>query len=215
MNQEELNKLLEEMIPSPGLVNALADPSWFAHRKAEKLRDSQLLPMLREIIETRTGKKDKEIRRNAYFVLGQLLRKDPDPEYCQFLVDCLQRETDKNVLGAMLTYISGLKLPPEVEITPIVECTRHEKWQVRHNGISALQASHTEAARETVRYWVRQEDEKQYKNELIYAQATLGYIGVEADIALLETHTHSRLRNVKQSALFAIGNIRGRLGLDG
>lgn len=214
MNKDQLCKLLEEMTPSSVPVNSADDPSWHAHRRAEKLHNAQLLPMLREIIEEREKKTDKELRRNAYFVLGQLLRKEPEPAYCQFFVDRLQKETDKYVLDAMLTSIARMHLPSDVNIEAIIACSRNEKWLIRHNAINALQASHTEASREAVRYWVRQEDEKQYKYELIYANASLGYIGEEADIQLLETHTHSRIRDVKQSALFAIDNIRRRLGLD-
>lgn len=210
MTKDELHKLLEEMTPSGGLVDSAEDPSWFAHRKAERLDDAQLFSLLRELIGECRKKEDTEIRRNAYFVMTRLLRRKMDPEYCQFLMDCLETEQNRYVIDAMLTGIGWLKIPAEVRIEPIIGCSRSEKSLIRHSAIYALRASDTEISREAVRYWVRQEDEKKYKYELIYAQAALGEIGEEADIALLEKHISSRIRDIRDSAKYAVGNIRKR-----
>ena len=87
--------------------------------------------------------------------------------YCQFLVDCLRRETDRYVLAAILDGIGRIRLSPEVNVEAIIECSQNPKWLVRHSAIHALRSSDTEVSREAVRYWVRQEDEKKYKYELV------------------------------------------------
>ena len=56
-----------------------------------------------------------------------------------------------------------------------------------------------------------QEDEKEYKFELIYANAALEYIEEIHDIDLLEKHAHSRIRNIKDSPIYTIDNIKKRL----
>lgn len=212
MTKNELYKILEEMTPSANLVNSIDDPSWHAHRRAERLNEAHIFLLLREFFTERTGKEGTEIRRNAYFVLGKLLLKKPDPEYCQFFVNCLKKEKDKYVLAAMLAGIAELQLPPEIEIEAIVENSRNDRWLIRHSAINALKASNTEFSREAVRYWVGQMDEKKYKYELIYANAALGEIGKTEDIELLERHIHSRVRDVKDSAVYAIKNIQRRVG---
>lgn len=210
MNKDSLYVLLEEMTPGSNQFNAPDDPAWLAHRKAEKLEDQELLSLLREIIEGHGKKAEKELRRNAYFVMGKLLSKTMEPEYCQFLVDSLTRETDRYVLAAMLDGIGWLLLPPETDISPIIECSKNPNWLIRHSGIYALRASRTESSREALRYWVRQEDEKKNKQELIYAHAALGEIGDMEDIELLEKHIHSRIRDVRDTAHYAMDRIQKR-----
>ena len=213
MTKSELYMLLEEMTPGSNMLSSSDDPAWFAHRKAEQLEDSSLLLMLREIVEEHNKKSEKELRRNAYFVMAKLLVKIENPEYCQFLIESLGRETDRYVLSAMLDSIGWLRLPQEVNIDAIVKCSQDSKWLVRHSAINALRASDTEVSRDAVRHWVRQEDEKKYKYELIYAHAALGAIGTESDIALLEKHVNSRIRDVRDTADYAIENIRRRASL--
>lgn len=210
MTKDELYAFLEEMTPSGELLDSLDDPSWHAHRKAERMADGGLFPLLREIIEERPRKEDTELRRNACFVLGRLLQKGMNTEYCQFFLDRLEKETDKYILDAMLNGIGQLKLPPEVRIDAVIACSRDKWWLVRHSAIHALRASDTDAAREALRYWVGQTEEKKYKYELIYANAALGEIGTPEDIALLEQHIHSRIRDVKDSAAYAVNSIRQR-----
>ena len=211
MTKSELYMLLEEMTPGSTTLNSSVDPAWFAHRKAEQLDDLSLLHMLREIIEEHSKKSEKELRRNAYFVMAKLLVKIENPEYCQFLIESLGRETDRYVLSAMLDSIGWLRLPQEMNIDAVVKCSQDSKWLIRHSAIHALRASSTDASREVLRYWVGQEDEKKYKFELIYAHAALGEIGTEADIALLEQHVYSRIRDVRDTAAYAIENIQKRI----
>lgn len=214
MTKDKLYLLLEEMTPSTMPLNSADDPAWFAYRKAEMLDDRKLLRLLCEIVEEHSRKQEKELRRNAYFVMEKLLSKAMDTEYCQFLLDRLGMETDRYVLAAMLDDIGWLRLPRDVNIENIISCSKNEKWLIRHSAIHALRASDTEEAREAVRYWVRQADEKKYKYELIYAHAVLNEIGTAADISLLEQHTHSRIRDVRDSAKYAIESIRKRINSD-
>lgn len=210
MNKVELYRLLDEMTSPDGIIGLLDTPNWRFWKKTERLDEQKLFLILREFIETRTKKEDAHLRENACLLLGKLLLRVMEPEVCQFLVDRLSKETDKYVLHSILGCISRLKIPPEVNIDAIITCSKSEQSLVRHQAIHALVACDTDASREAVRYWVRQTDEKKYKYELIYANAALGYMGDQSDIGLLEQHIHSRIRDVKDSAVYAIENIRKR-----
>ena len=214
MDKAALMELLEKMRSGSFSGNTDNDPSWIAHREAEKLDDAGLLPMLRELIEANSSKAGNEIRENAYFVMGSLLKNNMEPSYCQFLIDSLRKESDKYVISSMLDSVKCLHIPRAVNIEPMIECSRNDKWQIRHSAINALWASHSEPSREAARYWVRQTDEKTYKYELIFAQASLGYIGEPQDVELLEKHVHSRIRDVRDSAQYAINNIKTRWHVD-
>lgn len=207
MKKDELYTLLDQMTSPDHIIDLLNAPKW-PWTKKHHLNEEELFPLLQEFIVSGSSKAETQIRENAYSILGKLLSRVMEAEYCQFLIDSLDRESDKSVLHTILACLSRLQLSVELDITPIVACSQNEAWQVRHSAIMALGTSDTDAAREAVRYWVFQEDEKQYKLEIIYANAALGYIGNADDIALLEKHAYSRIRDIKDSAIFAIDQIR-------
>ena len=60
---------------------------------------------------------------------------------------------------------------------------------------------------------MRQTDHKKYRFELFYANSVLGNIGEPNDIALLEQHIHSRIKDVRGTAVYAIENIKKRFGM--
>lgn len=212
MTKDELYILLDELSLPDGIIGRLDASKWHFWKRKEQIGENEVFPLLREYIEQRTKQADTKVRENAYSVFVKLLFRTFDPEHCQFLIDRLKAETNKYILHTMLSGISRLQLPEGIDISPIVECSKSEEWMVRHAAIMALGRSNTDASREAVRYWVRQENEKQYKFELIYANAALGYIGEPGDTALLEQHIHSRIPDVKDSAIYAINNIKKRFG---
>ncbi len=214
MTKDELFKLLDALTLPEHIIDLLEAPNWRFWRKGQSLDRQQVFPLLREFIEGRTGKAEAKLRENAYFLLGRLLRDGMEPEFCQFLIDSLSRETDKYVLHTMLSGIGRLQLPVDIDVAPIIACSKSNEWLVRHSAIVALGMSNTDASRDAIRYWVKQEDEKHHKFELIYANAALGYIGEPGDIALLEQHIYSRIRDVKDSAVYAINNIKQRFGMN-
>ena len=205
MNEIDLDNLLAQMKMKNGQATIEIERTW-AIEQIIKLCD---------LIKTKESKKDKDLRRKAYSIISIILNKQMLPEYCQFLVDRLGIETDKYVLSSMLDDIQHLlkNIPKEVNIDLIIECTRNDKWQIRLSAISALRACNTEQSREAARYWIKKEDEKTFDYEITYANASLGYIGEIKDIKILELHTHTRKRDIKISAFYAIYNIKKRYGM--
>lgn len=212
MTKDELYTLLNELSLPDTVISILETPQWHFWRKSEQIRENEMFSLLQEFIEQKTNKSDAKIRENAYALSAKLLLKNFDMEHCQFLIDRLKIETSKYVLHTILDGIGRLRLPADMDVEAVVMCSRSGEWLVRHSAIMALGKCNTDTSREAVRYWVRQENEKQYKYELIYANAALGYIGEPCDVDLLERHTNSRVPDVKDSAMYAITNIRQRFG---
>ena len=92
----------------------------------------------------------------------------------------------------------------------VIKSSQNDKWQIRHSAINALGSSATRSNREALLFFINQEDEKKYENEIVYANASLGKIGLKSDIPFLEKHINSRKRDIRESALFAIEKINGR-----
>lgn len=208
--KDELYDLLDELSLPDSIISRLDTPKWYLWRRKDQIREDEVFLLLREYVEQRTKQADTKARENTYSVFAMRLLRTFEPEHCQFLIDRLRLETNKYVLHTMLSGISCLQLPEGIDVSPIVECSKNDEWMVRHTAIMALAKSSTDAGREAVRYWVNQKDEKQYKFELIYANAALGYIGEPGDIVMLEQHVRSRIPDVKDSAIYAIDNIKKR-----
>lgn len=214
MTKTELYTLLDALSLPDSIISRLDTSGWCFWKRKGQIRKNEIFPYLREFIEQRTKQTDTKVRENAYSVFAKLLLENFEPEHCQFLIDRTRIETNKYVLHTILSGISRLQLPAGIDITAIIMCSNHDEWMVRHSAIMALGRSNTDISRAAVRYWVMQEDEKQHKFELIYANAALGYIGDPGDIALLEHHIHSRIPDVKDSAIYAINNIKQRFGME-
>lgn len=183
---------------------------WKAHREAETLTAPEYSPILKEMIIKYSAKKYTKIRNAIYFALGKVLKKTPATEYLAFIVNQLSVETDKYLLSHMLDRIGDLLLPNEVSIEPILICTKDERWQVRYSAISALKASPTVESRNAIIDFIKLEDERKYKSEIVYANAVLSYIGMMEDIPFIQLHIKSRIHDIKDSATNAINKIEHR-----
>lgn len=207
MNEEQLHELIGRMTVKERVVSSDESISWHAYREAEKISDASVFPLLMKIVEDNRQKKQKDIRAAAYFIMGKVLLRTFSREACEFLIRQLEKETDRNILSKILDLIEDLKLPTDVDISLIIACTKHDKWDVRHSAIRALGASNTTESKEVLAYFLNQEDENKYNYEIIYANAALGEIGTKEDIPLLEKHMNSRKRDMRDSARFAIQRI--------
>ena len=205
-----MHELIGRMTVKERAVSSDESISWHAHREAEKISDASVFPLLMKIVEDNRQKKQKDIRDAAYFIMGKVLLRTFSREACEFLIRQLEKETDRYILSEILDLIKDLKLPADVDISLIIACTKHEKWDVRHSAIRALGASNTAESKEALAYFLNQEDENKYNYEITYANAALGRIGTKEDIPLLEKHMNSRKHDMRDSARFAIQKIIDR-----
>ncbi|ETA81384.1 hypothetical protein T472_0206715 [Youngiibacter fragilis 232.1] len=202
------------------LINRMADVthsqssyqsiSWYAHREAEEIDDVSVLPLLQEFIMTRNSKEETRLRDSAYFILGKVLRNIMVDEYCNYFIRRLTDEEDKYLLMNMLDRIADLNISEDADISPIIMCSKNDKWQIRHSGIRALQASSTKKSRNALLFWVNQDDEKKFQYEITYANSALNRIGMIEDIPFIEKHAYSKKRDVRESAILAIESIKSR-----
>lgn len=210
MTKEQIILLIERMNTVENVRESSDSISWKAHREAETLADVSLFPLLQEIICENSKPKEKKIRGAAYFILGKLLINTFDKVACEFFVAQLMAETDKYIIASMLDRLADIEIPSDISIEPLIYHSRNEKWLIRHSAILALGSSKTQKSKEALAYYLNLDDEKAFKQEIIYASASLGRIGELSDIPLLEKYMLSRSRDVKISAQFAIDRIRER-----
>ena len=211
MTKEQIMSLIDRMNTVEDITDSSHSISFKAHREAEQIADITLLPILQEIILGNSKPKGKKIRNSAYFIMGKLLKTQFDLLSCEFFIHQLEEENDKYILSGMLDRLADLNIPESMDISPVVLLSKSEKWLIRHSAINALGACGSEESKAALAYYLQQDDEKTYRYEITYANAALGRIGNETDISLLEKHADSRLKDVRNSAMFAINAIMERI----
>jgi HEAT repeat protein len=211
MLEKYISELIDRMIANEFISSTDESISFLAHREAERLTDTAIYPLLKNLLTSHTKARDKRYRNAAYFIMGKVLKNSPENEYLIFYLNQLEKESDKYILSAMLDRISDIEIPQGISIEIIIPFTTSVQWLIRHSAIKALGSSDSSESKTALAYYINQEDEKTYKYEMIYANTAFGRVGTEEDIPLLEQHINSRIRDVRDSAKFAINSIKDRL----
>lgn len=209
MNEDKLYDLIARMTIKEHATSSKESVSWNAYREAERISDETVYPILMRIIEE--NHKNKAVRRAAYIIIGYSLRNIFNKEACIFLIQKLNEETDMQGVASILESLACIHIPEDIDMSLVIKCSQNDKWQIRHSALDALGSSSTHANREALLFFINQEDEKKYESEIIYANASLGKIGLKEDIPFLEKHIKSRKRDIRGSALFAIDRIKERV----
>ncbi|MDQ0888561.1 HEAT repeat protein [Paenibacillus sp. V4I9] len=186
--------------------------SFRAHREAELINDKEMIPIVIDLINNPNRSQDTLTRRDAYFILSKLLLKHENLEALRFLINQVKIESDRYVISSLLDRISELEKPETVDIEPIVQYIQNQNRTIRHSAIGALKKSRNPEARKVIvdillRY---KEDIKKNKYDIIYAVSTLSYIGNKDDLDLLGELSVSKIRDIRDSSIFAIESITKR-----
>lgn len=208
---EYLQELIERMLRNDdSSMSSKESVSFSAYREAEKLTNKDYLSQLKVFIENNPQKNKRTFRDKAYFIMGKLLINNPDINYIEFLIHRLLIETDKYIISSVLDRLADISFLEEINIEPIVQYTKNEKWLIRNSAIRALQSSNSKMARQTAIGFLKSEDIKRDRYEITYANATLSRIGRIEDIVFIQPLTEVRLLDIRDSAKFAIEAIEKR-----
>ncbi|AZA98267.1 hypothetical protein EG359_01015 [Chryseobacterium joostei] len=180
--------------------------SWKALREAEKVDKADYVPQLILFIDK---EKDKKKRGEAYFLLGHIAKNTNDTTALNYLIQRVDKETDKYIVSSLLDRIGDIKKPTGTNLQPLITATKNDKWLIRHSAIQSLNYS-TDPDAESTLIEILDSSDNQYN--LTYSNATLNRIGTLRAIPHLEKHLKSRKRDVKDSAKFAIEEILKRNG---
>ncbi len=180
--------------------------------EAEKLSDTTFLPFLQETVlkNQKNSKEDKNIRTSVYHIIANIIKNSFDEAACKFLIERLDIETDKYILSDILGLLVWIEIPWNIDIESVIRLSKSDNWLIRHSAVQALGSSKTIKSKEAIKYYLNQADEKKYEYEIIYGNFALGKIGKFEDVPVLEQHLNSRIRDIRESAAYAIKNIKNR-----
>lgn len=180
--------------------------SWKALREAEKVETVNFIPQLISFID---NEKDKKKRDKAYFLLGHIVKNTNKTTALNYLIQRVEKETDKYIVASLLNRIADIEKPVGTELQPLFNAIKIDKWLVRYSAIQSLNNS-SDPLSETTLIEIIDNSDDPYN--LIYSNATLNKIGTLRAIHHLEKHLKSRKRDVQNSARFAIEEIIKRNG---
>lgn len=178
--------------------------SWKALREAEKVDNAAFIPQLISFID---NEKDKKKRNKAYFLLGHIAKNTNDLKALVYLISRVNKETDKYIISSLLDRIANINKPIGTDLQPLIQAIKSDKWLIRHSAIQSLNNSFDSVA-ETALIEILDNSDDPYN--LTYANATLNRIGTPNAIPYLEKHLKSRKKDVKDSAKYAIDEIKKR-----
>jgi HEAT repeat protein len=178
--------------------------SWKALREAENVENTAYIPQLITFID---NEKDKKKRDSSYFLLGHIAKNTSDLKALEYLIYRIQKETDKYIISSLLDRIAAIKKPIGTDLQPLIQATKSDKWLIRHSAIQSLKNA-LDSVAETVLIEILNDSDDSY--DLVYTNATINSIGTLRAIPFLEKHLKSRKRDVKDSAKYAIEEIKKR-----
>jgi HEAT repeat protein len=190
----------------PRCINSDDSVAWQAYREAEKLDDPSLVEELTVFLQ---DKRENECRRAAYFILGKLGRKVHAFECSSILLSYVNKETNKYMLSHLLDALGGIRKPKTLDLSPIFQLLKDERWLVRHAAIGALKLTDSLEAEERILELLQTTDDP---HNVTYCHATLSEIGTAKALPFIEKNLKSRKRDVKASAQWAINAINARMG---
>lgn len=178
--------------------------SWKALREAENIENPAYIPQLITFID---NEKDKKKRDRSYFLLGHIAKNTSDLKALDYLIYRIQKETDKYIISSLLDRIAAIKKPIGTDLQPLIQATKSDKWLIRHSAIQSLKNA-LDSVAETALIEILNDSDDPY--DLVYTNATINTIGTLRAIPFLEKHLKSRKRDVKDSAKYAIEEIKKR-----
>jgi hypothetical protein len=182
--------------------------SWKALREAETLTDHKYI---NNIIENIGTEKNKKRREYMYFTVGRICEKNPYQKGLEFIIDRLDKETDKYVLSSMLDRIEWLQKSAETDLSKIIECLSHKTWQVRYSAITALRNTNNFIVDDLMIAILN--DDNSEKHSISYALGVVYNCGTDKCFAAVEKQTHNKSRIIKAEAKETLRSLKEKYNI--
>jgi hypothetical protein len=181
--------------------------SWAALREAETINDTNYIDY---IIESIDKEKNKKRRDKMYFIVYRICENTPYQKGLEFLIDRIDKETDKYIVSNILDGLIALQKPAETNLDKIFAATQHKTWQIWFSAISALQNTNNTKVEELMMQIIDGEPlEKSYR--ISNAMAVLYNCGTAKCIPSLERQLQTKSRIIKNQAKETIAALKDKL----
>jgi hypothetical protein len=206
---ELVNRMLDNSDQNMVPYDSSKTISWAALREAETITDTSFID---NIIENISTEKNKKRRHYLYFIVYRICENRPYQKGLEFLIDRIDKETDKYIVSVILDGLIDLHKPVETNLDKIFAATKHKTWQIWFSAISALQNTNNPKVVELMIEIIDGEPlEKSYK--ISNAMTVLYNCGTAKCIPFLEKQLSNKSRNIKEEAKTAIATLKQKFNL--
>lgn len=161
-----------------------------AYEEARNISNDELMPELFEII---INAESRDVRHNAYFILGYNAKNLKHLDGTIFLLKCLKSEKDRMNLVTILTSLADLFKPATLDTSYIVKLTEHKNPLVRGAAYEALANNENEVED----FYLQRLGVTQNKHDIRPLLSSLMYVGTSKSIPYIEKYLKSRDSFVK------------------
>ncbi len=203
-----LNRMLDQSDQNRVPYDSSKTISWKALREAETLTDTDFID---NIIDNIHSEKNKKRRDYMYFIVGRICENKPYQKGLEFLIDQIDKETDKYIVSAILDRIMDLEKPATTNLSKIFEAINHKTWQVRYSAINAFKNTHNPEVEKRMIGIMENTIEGKY--EIIYPMSVLYNCGSVNCIPFIEKQIQNKSRNIKSQAIETVKQLKEKFAL--
>ncbi len=196
--------LIEKLVSNPYYrvyPSVLEDKYWKVLCEAGNVYDEHFISTL---IEYAKNSKYKAKRKNVYFILGHIAKNTNSDQPTNFLIQRIETEKSKYDISTLLSIIKDLNKPSTVDIQPIINATKSDKWLIRHSAIEALENTNNYLVEDRLLEIINESNDEY---DLWYANKTLRNAGTRKSVPSLSKLLDHKKKDVSCTALRAILNI--------
>lgn len=198
-----LDKSDDDMVP----YDSSKTISWAALREAETLTDHKYID---NIIENIDAEKKHQRRERMYFIVGRICEINFYQKGVEFLIDRLDKETNKYTLSGILDRLEWLNKSPDTDLTKIIALLTRKDWLVRYSAIKALCRTNNNTV--DVLMMKILNNEKSDKYEISYAMTVIYNCGSYDCYDSVLKQTFNKSRNIKEEAKGLIKHLDKKYG---
>lgn len=177
----------------------------FFRNQAQVLTDPALVEEIREYLFTNPGDED---RQKCYLLLGRMGRNVRGRDCVEVLLTSLKSETSEVALLYLLGALDEIGILEDADLSTLIKCLDDHRPLVRQPAIRALRNAPIGSAEEHLLFLLASTNSPV---DACNCHKTLGRIGTEKSISVIERNLRSNDENVKGTARIAIARIRERL----
>lgn len=169
-----------------------------AWKDATEINDEKNIPQLMDFI---LKEKNNDQKYKAYFILANIAKNTSNLEATQFLIDRIEKESNKNLIWNILYLIRDLQKPNSIDISPLIKILDTPNRKLKESEILSLSNSESELAKDCL---IKIIDTSKNKYDLIYTNWALWTLKSKYIIPKLQTLLDNPSNDVCSTALRAI-----------
>ncbi|MDB5014505.1 MAG: repeat protein [Daejeonella sp.] len=183
--------------------------SWTAHEEARQLNNSDYYNELCSVID---NTESDDIKRIAYFILGNSAKNCGDIKATEYLLKKLAKEKEINITITILGRLAELYKPKMFDTAQLYKLTASRNWQIRSYAFEAL----TNNENNVEEFFIERLKTTDKRDDIRPLLSSLMYVGTQKCIPCVEKYMKNRQPFIKDYSIsvLAVVMLREKLSFE-